>query len=184
MARWAIISGEDGEQNAALALELVAELRSAGVRVGGYVQRKYVAADGKKGYDLVRLRDHETVPLAFEGAAAKGPGEETFCSLVFQQTGFDAARRWLEEDAPLSDLLVLDAISKLEVSGKGHATTLEAALRVPDKLVLLCVRASQFVYAFERFKLADLEVVAELELPAESAARTAFARELAEACVP
>lgn len=182
MARWAVIAGEDGEQSASLALELVAELRAASVRVGGFVQRKGVDGDGKKGYDFVRLRDEETVPLALEGASARGPGEETFCSLVFQQAGFDAARRWLEEDAATADLLVLDGISKLEVSGRGHAAALEAALQLPDKVVLLCVRGSQLVYAVERFKLAELDVIGELEWPAEPTARDAFARELREAC--
>jgi nucleoside-triphosphatase THEP1 len=182
MARWALISGGNGTENAACALKVVARLATRGIRAAGFVQRKHVDEEGRKRYELVRLGGGESVVLAVDGVAAKGPTEEFFCSMAFHQEGFDAARRWLEEDAPTSDLLVLDGISKLEVSGKGHCATLEAALCSTGKVVLLCARAHQLVYVVERFGLEEADMVAALELPADDTAFDTFLRHVGEGC--
>ena len=168
--------------NAALALSIVERLTAAGLRVAGFVQHKSRNERGEKRYELVRLHSKDRAVLAVDGVAAKGPTEEFFCSMAFHNDGFDAARLWVEEDAGGADLLLLDGISKLEVSGKGHCATLEAALR-GEAAVLICVRASQLSYVFERFGLDDAQMFAALELPANDGAVEKFVQDVGEACL-
>jgi nucleoside-triphosphatase THEP1 len=182
MARWALLSEENGEARANRALAIVEHFAAASVRVAGFVQRKRVDPQGPKRYEVVRLRDHETVALAVGGPMARGPAGENICTLAFHDGGFDAARRWLEEDAPGADVLVLDGIGKVEASGRGHAAALDAALRQPDKVVLICARASLLFSVVERFGLEEETMVAALELPADEAAMDAFVRAISEAC--
>ncbi|MGC4115658.1 MAG: nucleoside-triphosphatase [Myxococcales bacterium] len=182
MVRWALISGESGVENADLALSVVARLESARVRTAGFVQHKWRNESGEKRYELVRLHHDEKTILAVDGVAAKGPNEEFFCSMAFHNEGFDAALRWIREDLAGADLVLLDGISKLEVSGKGHSATLEHALRHSDALVLICVRASQLSYVMERFALSDEGLVAALELPADESALDGFVGDLRASC--
>jgi nucleoside-triphosphatase THEP1 len=183
MARWALISGESGVENAACALKALQRLRAKGVRIAGFVQHKTRNERGEKRYHLERLLTGERAILAVDGVAAKGPTEEFFCSMAFHNDAFDAARRWVEEDAAGADLLLLDGISKLEVSGKGHCATLEHALRLDEPVVFMCVRASQLSYVIERFALADADMVAALEPPADDAAFDAFVCDVKEGCL-
>ena len=181
MARWALISGENGVENAARAVEVAERLAAGGARVAGYVQHKGVDERGRKRFEIVRLSSGERAVLAVHGVFPR-PGEgERFCSMAFRNDGFATARRWIEEDAPAADLLVLDGISKLEVMGRGHSATLGAALRREGKLVLVCARASQLFYVVERFGLAEEDLVAALELPAAVGAADSFARAVAAA---
>jgi nucleoside-triphosphatase THEP1 len=182
MARWALISGESGEENAAFAMEVIERLKMDGIRIAGFVQHKSRNERGEKRYHLERLLTGEQAILAVDGVAAKGPSQEFFCSMAFHNDAFNAANRWVKEDAAGAGLLLLDGISKLEVSGKGHSATLERALRLRRPVVLICVRASQLSYVIERFALPDDKMVAALELPADESAFEAFVGELREGC--
>ncbi len=178
MVRWALISAERGYAATECALEAVGALRAAGLRVGGYHQHKWRNERGEKRYDLVHLSSGERVVLAVDGVAPKGPGEELFCSMSMHESGFESARRWVAADAADSDVLLLDGISKLEISGKGHAATLESVLVEGGPVLLLCTRASQLSGVLERFALPDDGLVAALELPASIEDTQSFQREL------
>lgn len=181
MARWALISGEKGHNKSALALELVERLKAEGVRAAGFVQLRHYDESGEKGYQLLRLATGERLVLARGGVAPRDASQEAFCSYAFDNDAFARAHRWLQEDLPAAPLVVLDDISKLEVQGKGHAAALASALAQPDKVVLVCARASQLFYVVENFGLGD-EPVDALELPADEEAQARFVARLAEAC--
>jgi len=180
MARWALISAEHGADAAALALEVSARLTARGVRVGGFVQRKCVAAAGQKIFDVVHLQNQETVALSRHAEGAKAPVEERSCAGSFQDAGFAAARRWVEEDAPAVDVLVVDGGRKLEVAGRGHCLAVERALGLSGKVVLLCAKASQLFHLVERFGLEESDLVAALELPADAPSVEQFIRDVFE----
>lgn len=184
MARWAIISGSHGAENVACARALLERLRCSGIRIAGILQHKSRNERGDKRYEVIRICDGERAILAVDGVAARGPAEESFCSMAFHNDAFDAARRWVEEDVVGADLLILDGISKLEVSGKGHSATVERALRREDVIVLLSVRASELSYVVERFALVEDDMVAAIELPAGPEAFGAFATAIEQACLP
>ena len=109
--------------------------------------------DGERvGHRRVRIGRGEELVVARPGAAARGPHEETFCSFVFDNDAFGAARRWIEEDAAGAGVLLIDEVSKLEIAGKGHHDAVAWALGA-DRLVVLAVRADQLFGVMERFAL-------------------------------
>ena len=161
-------------ENARCVLEVVDHLGSHGLRVAGFVQLKHVDPEGHKRYDLVRLGTDERVVLAVEAQASAPQPEESSCAMAFREEAFAAGRRWIALDAPQADLLVIDEISKLEVTGRGHAPALEAALAQGELPVLLCARSSQLVHIVERFALAEEDCLSSLELPAAPPALQEF----------
>jgi nucleoside-triphosphatase THEP1 len=183
MARWALISGENGVESTAYASRLVESLAAAGLRSEGLLKRKHVDENDRKYYELARLRNDESVLSAAFGVPAKEPGAEAFCSMVFYKNAFEAAGRWLEEDAPDADLLVIDGVGKFEASGRGLHPALAAALRRTDQIVLLCARASQLFHVVERFGLEEEDMAAAFELPVDAAGFDLFSRDVLTACL-
>lgn len=150
MAYALVIAGKGGRRSE-LARDVAAALTHRGLRVGGFTERTAVSATGAKSLDLVRARDGTAVRLA--GPAA-GSADPAACSLSFDRRGFETARRWIEEDAPSSDLLVLDGLGKLELGGEGHHAAIVRALAIAP-VVVLAIRDDQLVYALEAFGLSE-----------------------------
>jgi nucleoside-triphosphatase THEP1 len=144
-----VVAGKGGRRSLA-AREVVEALAARGVRVGGFTQTTRTLETGAHFVDLVRVRGGATVPLAHPAARTS----EASCSLEFERSGFEAARRWIEEDAPASDVLVLDGLGKLELAGEGHRATLDRALALAP-VVVLAVRDDQLVYALEALGLGE-----------------------------
>jgi hypothetical protein len=82
------------------------------------------------------------------------PAQGSGCSIVFDPAGFEAARRWIAEDARASDVVVLDGIGKLELGGEGHRAAVARAL-AEARLVVLAVRDDQLVYVVEALGLEE-----------------------------
>lgn len=147
---WALVVAAKGGRRSRAAREVADALVARGLRVGGFVQRTDEPAPGRKSLAVVRLRDGLERPLA--RPAAPAPADGAACSLAFDPAGFAEARAWLEEDAPAADVLVLDALGKLELSGQGHRAALDRAL-ASGPPVVLAVRDDQLVYAVEALGL-------------------------------
>lgn len=175
--RWALVVAGRGGSRSRAAREVIAGLAARGLRVGGFTQRSVEREDGTKDYDLVRARGGETVPFARTVAQA-APAEGGGCSLRFDPAAFEAARRWVEAEAPSCDVLVLDALGKLELAGEGHRATVERALAAAP-LVVLAIRDDQLVYALEALRLD--EPVASLGEGEGPDALAAFLREVSQA---
>jgi nucleoside-triphosphatase THEP1 len=146
---YAIVVAGKGGRRSEVAREVAAALARRGLRVGGFTERSSVSDTGAKSLDLVRVRDGAAVRLA---GPAGGPADPAACSLSFDRAAFEVARRWIEEDAPSSDVLVVDGLGKLELGGEGHRDAIARALAVAP-LVVLAVRDDQLVYAVEAFGL-------------------------------
>ena len=110
------------------------------------------------------------------------PGQTAFCSFLFRDDAFSTARDWLERDARTSDVVVIDEVSKLEASGKGHHDTIRHALALNDVVVVLCIRADQLFYVVERFDLED-DAVAVMEIPADDETVASFVSDVAASAV-
>jgi len=92
-------------------------------------------------------------------------GLNAVCSFSFSEAALAEGRGWLESDALVDRVLVLDEISKLEVRGFGHSEALRWALGLGDDVVLLLsVRGDQLYYVVEEFGLEEL-VLGYLEIP-------------------
>lgn len=161
-ARWALIAGARGADRMPALRELIDRARASGLAAGGFLQRPTEAG----GHALGRVGRDEWVPLSRKGATAAAH-EEAFCSYLFDERAFARARAWLDEDAPASDVVVIDELGKLEAAGKGHHDAVRRALASlgPRKLVVLSARADQLFAIVERLGLED-DAVATLETPA------------------
>jgi nucleoside-triphosphatase THEP1 len=181
MSRWALVSGPDTEA-IAKALSRVAErLREGGVSVGGFVQARVPEEGGRRHYDVVRVGAGERARLGQERVRPKA---DEGCSVEFLDAGFEAARRWVSEDAGRVQVLIVDGLNKLEAGGEGHARTLAEALASKATVVLLGARDRQLSALMERFPLAEETLVAALEPPLESEAVDRFAADVARAVSP
>lgn len=181
MAKWALITSESGAGGSACAAGIVGRLAGRGVASAGFLQRKGVDGKGRTRFELVRLRGGESAVLAVDGVEASGPGEERHCRMAFRKDGFDAAARWLEEDAAGADVLVFDGVGKVEAAGRGHCRALRAALGLEGKVVLVFARARPLFRVVHRLGLDESEMLAALEVPADGAALDAFVESVASA---
>ncbi len=180
MARWAVMAGPKGSGKSTHALELTERLRARGLRVAGFVQVACDLGDDQRGYDLRRLTDAASAALA-RPSGVERPGKELFCSWVFDQQAFRTANDWVQRDAVLADVVVVDEVSKLEASGKGHHDIIRWLLaRDAPQVVVLCVRSDQLFWVVEKFALED-GLVADVEVPAEEAAKAAFVDAIVQA---
>ena len=180
MKPWVLISGVKGAGTSALVQRVAQGLAVAGVPVGGFVQEAVHAHGERVGYRLRRLDTDATFPLARrDERPSDDDGEARACSFVFDPTAFATARRWLADAPPDVGLLVIDEVSKLEVSGRGHHDAVVAALE-SGRPTLLAVRADQLFLATERFgldePLAALEVGPAVDLDAFVATLAAILR--------
>jgi len=181
MARWAAIIGARGTGKSSHASHVVEQLRARGLTVGGFVQVAVEDELGRRSYDLHRLSTEQVLPLARPTTGREVEGKTTFCSFAFEDGAFAAARQWLDDDFEGCPVIVIDEVSKMEVSGQGHAAGIQKALASPyEAVVVLCVRADQLFYVVEAFGLED-DAVAVLEVPAAATDQAAFAAKLAEA---
>jgi nucleoside-triphosphatase THEP1 len=145
-----VIAGKGGRRSQA-ARNVADALVARGLRVGGFTQRTTESESGTKRVDLVHARDGRMVPLARSAAPGSDAAE---CALAFERAAFEEARRWIEWDAPETDVLVVDGLGKLELAGEGHRATIAHALEV-GRLVVLAVRDDQLVYAVEALGLGE-----------------------------
>jgi nucleoside-triphosphatase THEP1 len=177
MKRWALVVGSKGTSKSATLRRVAAQLEARGVPVAGFFQEGIEEEGAHVGHRLRRLGHDATLAICRRGSEPRGPNEEGFCQIVFDNDAFAAARDWLAEDAPRARALLLDEISKLEVAGKGHHDAVVAALG-EGRLTVLAVRADQLFYVIERFGLD--EPVATLDA-GDAAAEEAFVEALARA---
>jgi nucleoside-triphosphatase THEP1 len=106
---------------------LLPVLLENGLSVTGFFQRGVFDGGGDKaGYDLVSVQNAESVPLAHR-ASPNSPWE-------FNEQAFDRAAEMIEDGA---DVIILDEIGPLELSGGGHAKTLQNALVAQSALVIV-----------------------------------------------
>jgi nucleoside-triphosphatase THEP1 len=171
-----VIAGKGGRRSQA-ARNVAGALSARGLRVGGFTQRTVESAAGAKTIDLVHVRDGRVVPLARPATAA----DAAACSLAFEPAAFEEARRWIEEDAETTDVLVVDGLGKLELGGEGHRAAVASALAT-GRLVVLAVRDDQLVYAMEALALG--EPLAAYTDGTGAAALDAFVAEVARAARP
>lgn len=174
MAGWSAIIGSIRANKGGYAWRIAQALAHRGFQVGGFVQEPLRESDGTViGWDLVRLLDRETHPLA------RVSHEPHLCSWRFDERGFHAAASWLSE--PGLDVVVIDSVGKLEAAGTGHYPALSAHVLAPDgPHVIACIRDTSLA----TIVLGLPDPIASLEVPASTAATQQFVDSLDELLRP
>jgi nucleoside-triphosphatase THEP1 len=175
---YALVIGGKGGRRFEAVRSVAAALAARGLRVGGFTQRTVRPETGPASIEMTRLGGGPTLPLARSGAAGAA-ADPASCSFAFDAGAIDQARRWVEEDARVADVVVLDGIGALELGGGGHRSAVEKALAA-GVLALLAVRDDQLVYALEALGLA--EPVAAFRAGDGPAALAVFVDDLVRAC--
>ena len=134
--------------------EAIAALDRSGLTVKGVLQEPVFEEGTRVGETIVRMGTEERVLIARVASAASRPSEALFCGRVFDLDTFRRARHWLEDDAAGAEVVVIDDVSKLEVSGSGHFDAVGDAM-ARSKVVVLSIRGDQLFAALERFALAE-----------------------------
>ncbi|MCC6215711.1 MAG: DUF2478 domain-containing protein [Polyangiaceae bacterium] len=155
---WALISGGRSTGKSGTASRVAAALAARGVRVGGVIQDAVEEGGERVGYVATRVDAPATrLTLARRGAPPEGTRSgavHTVCSFAFDGDAFAAVRGWLRDGAGRHEVVIVDEVSKLEVSGEGHHAAIEDALG-GDALVVLVVRADHLFAVVERYRLED-----------------------------
>jgi nucleoside-triphosphatase THEP1 len=109
----------------------------AGFSVGGFLNETRLAGGKVHGYDLFDLRDRASVPfLRTEG----GPGRQRVGGFSLVPGGLERAEGILARDIE-ADILVVDEVGPLELTGRGIWPALSAALSA-GAMCLCVVRTS------------------------------------------
>jgi nucleoside-triphosphatase THEP1/SAM-dependent methyltransferase len=150
-----LVTGGIGAGKTAAVLALADGMRRQGLRVGGVASPRILAESETVGY---RVRDLSTGEE--QALCSLTPPGIPFRRFFFSPTGLAFANRVLERSAPEAEVVVVDEVGPLELSGNGFAPGIRAALRSPAFLVLT-VRPS---LVSEVRRWADLPTAAVLSL--------------------
>lgn len=178
MAHWFVIAAESATERSDCILDLVQRLSGHGIAVGGFTQT--VGADGRERpcQRLTRIGSDERLLLATAGVVPRQPSDQPFCDYVFAGDAFARAAHWLRDDAARCPVLTIDAVSKLEAQGLGHAASVRWALALDDRhAVLLGVRSRVLFEVVEHFGL-DRQPLTAIEAPLDEPKRLGLAAQL------
>lgn len=153
MNPWIALVGARDDGRAVAAQAVLATLRGAGVRVGGFLQERITRGDEILGYDLIDLGGGARVPLARPSPRPR------ICSWGFDEQAFARAASWALRPA---DVTVIEA-GRIEAAGEGHFPALLSTLRASPRVVLVSLRPN----VLASIALALPDPADFVELPAE-----------------
>jgi nucleoside-triphosphatase THEP1 len=122
--RLVILTGRTGAGKTTLAGDVVERLRKRGVGVAGLLARGLVADSRRAGFDLIDLGTGREMPLCRVGEPG-GPDHERCGPFEFTREGLAFGRAALAGDAMDADLVVVDEVGPLELSGGGWCGSLD-----------------------------------------------------------
>lgn len=139
--RVAIVTGTTGSGKTTLVEQVVEQLRRASVRVGGILAPGYLHENRRTGFDLVDLATGERATLARERLDVPGP-HVRWSRFAFDEGGLALGRRALGETSQSAQVIVVDEVGPMELSGGGWAEALDRLAADSRAVLLLVVRES------------------------------------------
>lgn len=147
--RVVILSGDTGSGKTTAAGAVVDLLRARGIRVGGFLAVGLLADGRRTGFDLRNAATGETWPLCRE--SAEPSGTTRWNRFSFSDETLARGRDIFEEAPDTADVIVVDEIGGLELSGGGWAPSLDALAREFRGTLLVVVRRSLVPEVRERW---------------------------------
>ncbi len=142
-------------------LNRVCSLRAAGKSVAG-IAAKGLWADGvRSGFDLTDLGSDITTPLC---RRIPDGGLKYGIPFSFDRTGLEAGFRALSPDVCRNaDMVVLDEVGVLELSGKGWAACLEPLLRTCGPNLVWVVQSALVIRVCQVWNLTPQAIISAKE---------------------
>jgi len=138
----------------------VASLRTKGLKPAGFLARGLWSEDRRSGFDLIDLGQGTMTPLARRRPQAEGPAP-----FQFLEPGLQAGARALApETCAGADLVIVDEVGPLELSGQGWAPFLEPLLQLAGPIHLWVVRRGLVESVCRKWRL-DQPLVVEADQP-------------------
>jgi nucleoside-triphosphatase THEP1 len=134
-----ILTGRTGSGKTTLAGLVTEELHARGVRVAGILARGLLAGSRRSGFDLVDLSTGRSMPLCRVGEPG-GPGHQRCGPFEFTRAGLEFGGSALAVDAGRADVVVIDEVGPLELSGGGWADALDSLTVHFDGALLIVAR--------------------------------------------
>jgi nucleoside-triphosphatase THEP1 len=164
-----IITGSQGSGKTTFLLKLTEELRGQGIPPAGVAAPVLYQGEERMGYDLLNLETGERVPLARRSAR---PAETRTGPFSFFADGMSFGEHALASaTGQKREVIALDEIGPLELSGKGWSRAFSAILQSPPRVLLLVVRPDLIQQVDERWNLKPERIWRAGEISSSEAAR-------------
>ncbi|MEA3238257.1 MAG: nucleoside-triphosphatase [Candidatus Bipolaricaulota bacterium] len=147
--RCIVIHGQIGAGKTRLAQRLAAALEKHKIRVGGIISPRIVDGVETIGY---RVRDLDTGEE--QSLAALNPPGIPIGKFYLSEDALLFARTAIEHAAATAQVVFLDEVGRLELTGQGHAPALRALLR-SEAIHVLFVRTTFVEHIIEKFGIGD-----------------------------
>lgn len=148
-----ILSGGIGAGKTRTGERLAAALAARGFTVGGILSPRVVRRGKTIGYTVRDLASGVKQPFA-----SLDPPGETVGKYFVSQSGLAFARSSIQQAARSAQVVFVDEVGRLELSGRGYAPALRALLR-SHALPVLLVRCSFVDAVVKTFSIAHHEIL-------------------------
>ncbi|MBI9105829.1 MAG: hypothetical protein JEZ04_03735 [Spirochaetales bacterium] len=171
MALVKIITGETNSGKTTMALRLEAEYRKRGQRTAGFIAEAEYEDDRKSSYYLRNIEDGSRMISVTENPGSVLPGKSGFCRYDFSRfyfytPSFTYAAERIDEiigraSGLAPDVVFIDEIGPLELSGQGHSAAVERLLSEFGGSLILVIREDLLDKFLETLNIQteDIEII-------------------------
>jgi len=149
-----IVTGPVHSGKTTLVKQVFSKLKEQGVQISGFLSERVSQGREISGYDLFDLKTEKSRP--FIRKQSKGEGERVGPFFLIPQVLAEAKEIILH--GKKADVLVIDEVGPLELSGKGFWPALENVLQKLPKCILLVAREEILEDLLELIKEEEVRV--------------------------
>lgn len=147
-----VVTGEKGAGKTTFLSRLVQELQAEGVSVGGILAPEFWERNERRGFEVCDIRTNATTRLCTKDTRPTGI---TAGPYVFNEEGIAFGRKAVEDAlADAVQVLCIDEIGPLEISGGGWSPSLTRALHAYRGILVLVIRSRLLEQSREAFGFA------------------------------
>jgi nucleoside-triphosphatase THEP1 len=157
-----ILSDQTDTGKTALIKELIEHLKLSNVKTGGIYAQKIMMNDARIGYDVVSVKTNqrEVFLRTCENDQLEKIGP--FC--IFPG-GLELGNHYLAPESNTDhEIMIVDEVGKLELSGKGWAEKIGVLLKSQKNTVLMVVRVNLVDQVIDRWNIRDPVIVNKMEI--------------------
>ncbi len=151
-----IITGSIGEGKTSYLTKIVDDFKDHGVGVKGILTKRIVDGDQTVGYSVISISCGEERALL---DSRKEIGNEKIGRFFMNIEGFRFGREKIEESKENSQLIIVDEVGKLELSGGGWHSELEKTIKTLSKPLMISVRRDFVQAVISHYEIANHSII-------------------------